>query len=352
MKTIIVTGGAGFIGSNFIRTIVPYLYGVTIINFDSLTYAGNLENLAEIEEAKNYKFHYGDVTQSGIVARAIDLYQPEGVINFAAESHVDRSILGSNPFVNTNVVGTGILLEECRRYIERTGCNDFRFIQIGTDEVYGSLPAPADPDYMPGTYFTEKWALSPNSPYAASKAGADLLVQAYIRTYDFPAIITRSSNNYGMYQFPEKLIPLMITRALNDEKLPVYGDGRNVRDWIHVIDNVEAIWEVYKHGKLGEIYNIGGNAERENLEIVTKILQLLGKSKELVEFVSDRLGHDRRYALSSDKINRELGWSPRVSFEEGLEGTVDWYLSNKDWWDHLLDGSYKALNALYMERNS
>ncbi len=337
MKNILVTGGAGFIGSNFVRYWLNNHPDDKVTVLDALTYAGNLENLKSVEKNKNYKFVKGDIRDFSIVTCLID--DADVVVNFAAESHVDRSILGPQDFIDTNIKGTFILLEAVRKCWEK----DFdkkRFIHISTDEVYGSL----DFDDPP---FTESSQYKPNSPYSASKAASDHLVRAYNKTYNIPAIITHCSNNYGPYQFPEKLIPLMILKALNDEKLPIYGDGRNVRDWIHVLDHCKAIDVVIRKGKVGDVYNIGGDNERSNIEVVNIIIEKLGKSKDLIQFVKDRPGHDRRYAIDASKIKGQLGWSPEYNFDRGLDDTIKWYLENKEWVKSCINGDY--LN--YYERN-
>lgn len=325
-ETILVTGGAGFIGSNFIRYILS-IEDLQIINLDALTYAGNLENLSDIESNPNYKFVHGNIQNKELVTYICQEYNVNGIINFAAESHVDRSILSAAPFVETNVTGTLILLEVARELKIK------RFLQISTDEVYGSLGKEG--------LFTEKTPLSPNSPYSASKTSADLLVNAFVHTYGFPGLITRCSNNYGPYQFPEKLIPLMILNALEDNPLPVYGDGLNVRDWIHVLDHCSGIWTVYRKGKIGEVYNIGGSNEKTNIEIVKLILNILNKPESLIQFVKDRPGHDRRYAIDSTKIETELGWQRNIPFEQGIRDTIKWYIDNPDWSRNVRDGSYR-----------
>lgn len=322
MERILVTGGAGFIGSNFIRYMLER-HSYSIINLDALTYCGNLENLRDVEDHPRYTFIRGSITDRELVNRIIQ--DVDAVINFAAESHVDRSIQDPEIFIKTNVLGTQTLLEASRREgIER-------FIQISTDEVYGSAET---------GYFTEETPLAPNSPYSASKAAADLMVRAYHRTYGLPVNITRCSNNYGPYQFPEKLIPLMITNALEDRPLPVYGDGMNVRDWLHVEDHCSAIDLVLHHGREGEVYNIGGNNERRNIDIVRLILRELGKDESLIRFVEDRPGHDRRYAIDATRIRNELGWKPRYSFREGIRETINWYIRNRKWWENIKSGEY------------
>ena len=327
---LLVTGGAGFIGSNFIRYYLKENPNDSIVNLDKLTYAGNLESLKDIEGDKRYKFVHGDIADFNLVDRllkdGIDV-----VINFAAESHVDRSIDDPSPFLNTNITGTQLILESSRRN------KISRFIQVSTDEVYGSLE--------PIGLFTERSALKPNSPYAASKASADLLTRAYFKTYNFPALITRCSNNYGPYQFPEKLIPLFVTNALLDEPLPVYGDGLNIRDWLYVEDHCRAIDIVLKKGKEGEVYNIGGNTEKKNIEITDKILSILNKPPTLKKFVKDRPGHDRRYAIDSTKIKMELGWEPKYQFEEAIRKTIQWYIDNKGWWERIKSGEYRKAHG-------
>jgi len=336
-KNILVTGGAGFIGSNFINHVLSKRDDCNIINLDKLTYAGNLENLKPVEGKKNYHFVKGDISNSELVDYLFSKYAIEYVINFAAESHVDRSILGSQIFYTTNVIGTNVLLETARRYeVEK-------FVQISTDEVYGSLGAEG--------LFTESTPLSPNSPYSSSKAAADMMALAFHHTYGLPVVITRCSNNYGPLQFPEKLIPLMIINVLNNKKLPVYGDGLNVRDWIYVIDHNKAVELVFEKGKLGEVYNIGASREMKNIDIVKLILKKLGKSDELIEYVKDRPGHDRRYAIDSTKIQTELGWEPTFQFEQAIDQTIDWYLSNKNWWERIISGEYQEYyDTQYKER--
>jgi dTDP-glucose 4,6-dehydratase len=327
LKNILVTGGAGFIGSNFINLILSERDDYFIVNLDKLTYAGNLENLKPSENKKNYTFIKGDIGNSELVRYIFEKYRIKYVINFAAESHVDRSILGSEIFYRTNVLGTNILLELSRRFeVEK-------FLQVSTDEVYGSLGAEG--------LFTELTPLSPNSPYSASKASADMMVMAFHHTYGFPAVVTRCSNNYGPYQFPEKLIPLMIINAINGKKLPVYGDGMNVRDWIYVDDHNRAINLVFEKGRNGEIYNIGASSEMANINIIKKILGYLNKPEELIEFVKDRPGHDRRYAIDSSKIQNELCWKPEYTFERAISDTIEWYLNNKEWWRRILSGDYQ-----------
>jgi dTDP-glucose 4,6-dehydratase len=322
----LVTGGCGFIGSNFIHLLLKIDREAEAINLDKLTYAGNPENLKAVEHDPRYRFVQGDIADPACVEE-IFRQQIDVVVNFAAESHVDRSILEPDVFIRTNVLGTQTLLEASRNHgVER-------FIQISTDEVYGSLG--------PTGKFTERTPLDPSSPYSAGKAGADLLVGAFHRTFGLPAVITRCSNNYGPYQFPEKLIPLFVTNALNDEPLPLYGDGLNVRDWIHVDDHNRAVLRVIEKGKPGEVYNIGADGEKTNVEITRLILKELGKPESLVRKVKDRPGHDRRYAMDATKIRRELGWKPEVSFEQGIRDTIRWYQRNTDWWERVKSGAYR-----------
>ena len=328
MKNIIVTGGAGFIGSNFIKYMLNN-YDYNIYNFDKLTYAGNLENLTDIEKNPNYKFVKGDICDRAVVEKTVKENNIDTIIHFAAESHVDRSILGSEEFIVTNVLGTQVLLDVAKD----VGLE--KYLQVSTDEVYGSLP-----EDKKEIKFTEKTPITTNSPYSASKAAADLLCNAYYHTHKFPILITRCSNNYGPYQFPEKLIPLMIAKAKDGEKLPVYGDGKNVRDWLYVEDHCSAICEVLHKGKLGEVYNIGGNNEWYNIDIVKLILKKLDKSEDQISYVKDRPGHDRRYAIDSTKIQTELGWKPKHQFEDGIEKTIQWYIDNEDWWRKVMSGEY------------
>jgi len=337
MKNILITGGAGFIGSNFINHVLNERDDYNVVNLDKLTYAGNLENLKLTEAKKNYHFIKGDIANSDLVNYIFEKHQIKFVINFAAESHVDRSILGSEIFYRTNVIGTNVLLETARRYeVEK-------FIQISTDEVYGSLGLEG--------LFTEKTPLSPNSPYSSSKAAADMMALSFHHTYGMPVVITRCSNNYGQYQFPEKLIPLMIINALNNKKLPVYGDGMNVRDWIYVIDHNKAIDIVFEKGKAGEVYNIGANNEMPNIEIVKLILKHLKKSEDLIEFVKDRPGHDRRYAIDTTKIKMELKWKPEYTFESAIQDTIEWYIKNRNWWESVISGEYQNYyNLQYKNR--
>lgn len=322
---LLVTGGAGFIGSNFIRYMLTKQDEVHVVNLDCLSYAGNLENLSDLSSDPRYTFIRGDIASGEDVGRCFD-QKIEAIINFAAESHVDRSILDASAFVRTNIEGTRVLLEACRRK------KVSRFIQISTDEVYGSLDETGK--------FTEETPLAPNSPYAASKAAADLLTRAYHKTYGMDVIVTRCSNNYGGHQFPEKLIPLMILNALADKPLPVYGDGRHRRDWIHVKDHCAALHTVLMEGQAGRVYNIGSDQEEENLEMVHEILKILNKPPELIEFVTDRPGHDRRYAIDASRLRQELGWKPRIPLQEGLAETVRWYQENTEWVTHVRSGAY------------
>lgn len=337
MGTLMVTGGAGFIGSNFVLHHLRNRDSERVVNFDALTYAGNLENLKQVEDDARYTFVKGDITDPEKVADTIRRYDVDRVINFAAESHVDRSILDPSVFITTNVLGTQVLLDAAR------AAGVMRFVQVSTDEVYGSLGQEG--------YFTEETSIKPNSPYSASKAGADFLVRAAFRTYGFPAIVTRCSNNYGPFQFPEKLIPLMISNAVEDQSIPVYGDGLNVRDWIYVEDHCSALAMVLAKGEPGLIYNIGGESEKTNLDVVSTTLRLLGKTDDLIEFVKDRPGHDRRYAIDCSFIKKELGWKPSWSFEDGLRETVEWYVSNPEWWQRVKDGRYlEYYKAQYGDR--
>ena len=329
MKRMLVTGGAGFIGSHFIRHVLNQGDEYEVVNLDCLTYAGNLDNLEDVSPNSRYTFIQGDIANEKLVnsifESGVDL-----VVNFAAESHVDRSIEDSDVFIRTNIVGTHVLLEASRKH----GID--KYVQISTDEVYGSLG--------PTGLFTETSPLRPSSPYSASKTGADHLVLASHRTYGLPVNITRCSNNYGPYQYPEKLIPLMIAKALDDQPLPVYGDGTNVRDWIHVREHCEAIFMVLRYGRVGEVYNIGGNQEVQNIEIVKRILDTLGKSYSLIEYVTDRLGHDKRYAIDSSKMQQELLWKPQIKMQEGLIDTIGWYLENESWWRPSLANKNQATN--------
>jgi dTDP-glucose 4,6-dehydratase len=346
MKTVLVTGGAGFIGSNFIRYLLNKHQDIQVINLDALTYAGNLESLQDISADPRYRFVKGDICDSEHTADLFKNHDIDRVIHFAAESHVDRSIEDPMAFVRTNVTGTGVLMDAARRAWERDGKypEGKLFLQVGTDEVYGSLGAEGS--------FTEDTPLSPRSPYSASKAAADMLVLAYHHTYGFPAIVTRCSNNYGPYQFPEKLIPLMIRNALTGKKLPVYGDGKNVRDWLYVEDHCRALDMAAGKGKPGQVYNIGGHNEMENIQIVRLIIDTLAEllpegdarreyiTPALITYVEDRKGHDRRYAIDPAKIGREIGWQPETSFKEGIRRTIRWYLDNGGWLDHVTSGDY------------
>ncbi len=327
MRRILVTGGTGFIGSNFVRMVLSEHPDCLVVNLDKLTYAGNLENLAEFISHDGHTFVHGDICDGPLVEKLIDEFQIDTVVNFAAESHVDRSITGPKIFIETNVAGTLTLLEAARdKQVDR-------FIQVSTDEVYGSLG--------PEGKFTEQTPLSPNSPYSASKASADHLVGAFGHTWGVPYNITRCSNNYGPYQFPEKLIPLMINNALHDRELPVYGDGLYVRDWLYVYDHCTAIWRVLEQAPAGEIYNIGGCNEKANIEVIRLILERLGKPETLIRYVKDRPGHDRRYAIDASKTIAQLGWQPSVTFEEGLARTIDWYIANEKWLANVVSGDYQ-----------
>jgi len=329
---ILVTGGAGFIGSAFVRLLSGQA-DYSIINLDQLTYAGNLENLAEVEGNLRYRFVHGDICDERLVNALVSEEKPDAIVHFAAESHVDRSILSPEPVIRTNLHGTFTLLEAARR--AGTG----RFVHVSTDEVYGSLAAPLEA--------TEDFPLNASSPYSASKAGSDLLARSYFVTYNLPVVITRASNNYGPYQFPEKLIPLMIANALEDKPLPVYGDGQQVRDWLYVDDHCRGILAVLRQGREGEIYNIGGNRSLPNLDVVRQVLALTGKPESLIEYVTDRPGHDRRYALSSEKLMGETGWRPVMEFETGLARTIEWYRSHAAWVARVRSGEYRT----YYERN-
>lgn len=326
MKHILVTGGCGFIGSNFIRYQLSEYPEISITNLDKLTYAGNLENLQDFESHSGYNFVRGDIADSDFVNSLLESSDFDAVINFAAESHVDRSILDSGPFIQTNIVGTQVLLDAFRKQ------NISRYVQVSTDEVYGSLG--------PEGLFTEETPISPNSPYSASKAAADLLVRSYNKTFDLPAIITRCSNNYGPYQFPEKLIPLFISNALEDKDLPIYGAGTNVRDWIHVLDHCRGIDAALRKGEVGQVYNFGGNAEMQNIEITHTLLKLLNKPESLIKYVTDRPGHDLRYAIDCRKAESELGWKPETEFQSGLEATLQWYQDNLEWVNRIRSGKY------------
>ena len=337
---VLVTGGAGFIGGNFVHHMVNKYPDYQIVNLDLLTYAGNLETLKPVEDKPNYKFVKGDIADEAFI---MDLFEKEKfdvVVNFAAESHVDRSIEDPGIFVQTNVMGTRVLLDASRKFGVK------RYHQVSTDEVYGDLPLD-----RPDLFFTENTAIHTSSPYSASKASADLFVLAYHRTFGTPVTVSRCSNNYGPYHFPEKLIPLMISRALADEVLPVFGNGENVRDWLHVSDHCEAIDLIIHKGKVGEVYNIGGHNERTNLQVVQTILKALDKPESLIKYVKDRPGHDRRYAIDPTKIETELGWKPKYNFDTGIAQTIQWYLDNEDWWKHIISGEYQNYFAeMYKDR--
>ncbi|WP_288296782.1 dTDP-glucose 4,6-dehydratase [uncultured Pyramidobacter sp.] len=331
---IVVTGGAGFIGANFVYYLLRKYPGDRVVCFDALTYAGNMETLAKAAGDPRFSFVKGDIADRGQVEALFERYRPDVIVNFAAESHVDRSILDPGLFLRTNVLGTGVLMDACRKY------GIARFHQVSTDEVYGDLPLD-----RPDLFFTERTPLHASSPYSASKASSDLLVLAYCRTFGLPVTISRCSNNYGPYQFPEKLIPLMIANALADKPLPVYGKGENVRDWLYVEDHCAAIDLIVRRGRGGEIYNIGGHNERTNLQVVKTILKELDKPESLIRFVTDRPGHDLRYAIDPAKIHAELGWLPETTFDEGIRRTVRWYLSHKEWWRHIISGEYRNYYA-------
>ncbi|MBN1125594.1 MAG: dTDP-glucose 4,6-dehydratase [Sedimentisphaerales bacterium] len=337
MMNLLVTGGAGFIGSNFVRMVLRDHPDCRIVNLDKLTYAGNLENLAGYMENPNHMFVRGDICDADLISQLMDEYGINVMINFAAESHVDRSLVDPGVFIDTNVTGTLTLLKVAlERKIDR-------FLQVSTDEVYGSLG--------PDGFFTEQSPIQPNSPYSASKAAADHLVHAFGHSWGLKVNITRCSNNYGEYQFPEKMIPLMIHNAMHDKELPVYGDGLYIRDWLYVYDHCTAIWQVLTKGRIGEVYNIGGNNEKTNLEVVGLILEHLGKPSTLIRHVKDRPGHDRRYAIDSGKTMQELGWSPSVTFEEGIARTIDWYRSNTEWLNHIVSGAYQQYyESMYRDR--
>lgn len=337
---ILVTGGAGFIGGNFVHYMVEKYPEDMIVNLDALTYAGNLETCKPVEDKPNYKFIKGDIADREFI---FDLFEKENfdmVVNFAAESHVDRSIENPEIFVDTNIKGTTCLLDACVKYGIK------RFHQVSTDEVYGDLPLD-----RPDLLFTESTPLHTSSPYSSSKASADLFVMAYSRTYGLPVTISRCSNNYGPYQFPEKLIPLIVSRALNDESIPVYGTGENVRDWLHVYDHCVAIDLILRKGKEGEVYNIGGHNERSNIQIVKTVLNELGKSEDLITYVSDRKGHDLRYAIDPRKMEEELGWEPKYNFDTGIKQTIQWYLDNKEWWENIISGEYQNyFDEMYVKK--
>ncbi len=336
-SSLLVTGGAGFIGSNFVRSWIERFPDARVVVLDKLTYAGNLENLAELKE--RFAFVHGDICDADTVRAVLETHDIDAVVHFAAESHVDRSILGPMVFTQTNVLGTHVLTEAAHKH----GVG--RFIHVSTDEVYGSLG--------PEGAFSEQSPLDPTSPYSASKAASDLVVGSYVKTFGFPAIVTRCSNNYGPYQFPEKLIPLMIINALSDKKLPVYGDGMNVRDWIHTGDHSAAIIELLLGGRPGEVYNIGSSNEKPNIEIVKLILSELGKPESLIEYVTDRPAHDRRYAIDSSKMLSELGWTAAVGFDEGIAATIRWYIDNEPWWRRVISGEYlEYYTRQYSKRTS
>lgn len=348
MISVLITGGSGFIGSNFVDYMLKH-YDYQIINFDALTYAGNLENLIELESNPRYRFIKGDIRDAITVNHVFEKYNIDYVVHFAAESHVDRSITDPQIFVTTNILGTQILLDAAKAHWKlcpqdkycRAYRDGVKFLHVSTDEVYGALGATG--------MFTETTPLAPNSPYSASKASSDLLVRAYHETFGLPVNITRCSNNYGPFQFPEKLIPLMINNCLLDKPLPVYGDGMQIRDWLHVSDHCSAIDTVLHKGILGEVYNIGGNNEKANIEIVKLIIKTLDKSEGLITYVTDRPGHDRRYAIDNTKITTELGWSPAYTFEQGMKETIEWYLTHQDWMNRVVSGAYQRYyNEMYV----
>lgn len=352
MKRLLVTGGAGFIGSNFVQYLLGSREGVEVlVNLDALTYAGNPENLKAVENDPRYRFVKGDVRDRKLVEELFDQYQFDTVVHFAAESHVDRSITDPEIFLTTNIIGTQTLLDAAKQAWKVEPDNKYsreykpgvRYLQVSTDEVYGALGKTG--------MFTETTPLSPNSPYSASKASADMIARAYYTTYGLPVNITRCSNNYGPYQFPEKLIPLMIHNAGQDKPLPVYGDGMQIRDWLHVADHCAAIATVLEKGEIGEVYNVGGNNEKANIEIVKLILAELGKPESLITYVQDRPGHDRRYAIDNTKITTQLGWSPRYTFEQGIHETIQWYLNNTEWTERVTSGAYQEYyREMYKER--
>ena len=337
---LLVTGGAGFIGGNFVHHMVNKYPEYQIVNLDLLTYAGNLETLKPVEDKPNYHFVKGDIADEPFIMNLFEKEQFDIVVNFAAESHVDRSITDPGIFVQTNVMGTRVLLDASKKYGVK------RYHQVSTDEVYGDLPLDRT-----DLYFTEETPIHTSSPYSSSKASADLFVLAYYRTFGLPVTISRCSNNYGPYQFPEKLIPLIISRALADEELPVYGKGENVRDWLHVQDHCEAIDLIIHKGRVGEVYNVGGHNERSNLDVVKTILRALGKPESLIRFVTDRPGHDMRYAIDPTKLENELGWKPKYTFDTGIQQTIQWYLDNREWWEHIISGEYaNYFDSMYGER--
>ena len=328
--TIIVTGGAGFIGGNFVHYMLKKYPEDRIVCIDKLTYAGNMSTLASVMDNANFKFYKTDICDRAAICEIFEAEKPDVVINFAAESHVDRSIENPEVFLQTNILGTQVLMDACRKY----GIQ--RYHQVSTDEVYGDLPLD-----RPDLFFTEETPIHTSSPYSSSKAGADLLVLAYHRTYGLPVTIRRCSNNYGPYHFPEKLIPLMIANALNDKALPVYGEGLNVRDWLYVEDHCKAIDLIVRKGRVGEVYNVGGHNEKRNIDIVKIILKELGKPESLITYVADRKGHDMRYAIDPTKISNELGWLPETKFEDGIKKTIKWYLENREWWEDIISGEYQ-----------
>jgi dTDP-glucose 4,6-dehydratase len=335
---ILVTGGAGFIGSSFVRYVLRTQPGVEIINYDLLTYAGNLRNLDAVASDSRYSFIRGDIADNDSVRAVFENHRIDAVVNFAAETHVDRSIEDSTPFVRSNIVGTQCLLDNARRF------KVSRFVQISTDEVYGSLG--------PEGAFREDTPIDPSSPYSASKAGADMLVLSYFRTHKFPVVITRCTNNYGPFQFPEKLIPVLISNAMNDRSLPIYGDGMNVREWIFADEHSRAVWLALSRGRDGEVYNIGSGQEKTNLEVVRAVLKLLGKPESLITYVKDRPGHDRRYAMDCSKIRREWGWQSEMEFSDGLAQTIEWYKSHQDWMREIKDASYLSYyDRMYTHRD-
>jgi dTDP-glucose 4,6-dehydratase len=338
-RTLLITGGAGFIGSNFVRFVLQQRPQWKIVNFDALTYAGNLENLRDIEDDPRYAFVHGDIRNREAVEHALAKHNCDTIVHFAAESHVDRSIMDSGPFVSTNVLGTQVMLDSARHFwIAARPNGGGRFVHIGTDEVYGELPLD-----RPDLKFTEETPLQPSSPYSASKTASDLLALAYHHTFGMDVVVTRCSNNFGPYQYPEKVVPLFVTNLIDGKKVPLYGDGKNVRDWLHVIDHCEAILAVHETGRAGEVYNIGGNNERSNNELTRSILKCCGKGEDMIQSVPDRLGHDRRYAIDASKIKRELGWQPtRSAWPQALQATVEWYRANEAWWRPLKE---KTANA-------
>ena len=335
---LLVTGGAGFIGSSFVRYVLRSQPGVEIVNYDLLTYAGNLRNLDEVASDARYTFVRGDIANNDSVRAVFEAHRIDAVVNFAAETHVDRSIEDSTPFVRSNVVGTQCLLDNARKF------KVSKFVQISTDEVYGSLG--------PEGAFREDTPIDPSSPYSASKAGADMLVQSYFRTHKFPIVITRCTNNYGPFQFPEKLIPVLISNAMNDRSLPIYGDGLNVREWIFADEHSRAVWLALSRGREGEVYNIGSGQEKTNLDVVRTVLKLLGKPESLITYVKDRPGHDRRYAMDCSKIQKEWGWQSEVAFNAGIARTIDWYKSHQDWMSEIKDASYLSYyDRMYTHRD-